>query len=173
MNNVFSASGRVRAISYDRVMHRALPVQASDYFGPAIGAIAFVLLMSLLKEPARRNFNAIFVGGAMGAYISGGLGLWELAFGAVGIFVAYQGLRSHRFIGVAWLMHSAWDLVHHFYGNPIWPFMETSSFGCFVLDALIAVWFLAGAPSVIAVIRARVAPPSSAGGPSARSERAR
>jgi hypothetical protein len=42
------------------------------------------------------------VGGAMGAYISGGLGLWELPFAAVGSVVAYQGLRSHRFIGLAW-----------------------------------------------------------------------
>jgi len=33
---------------------------------------------SLLREPARRQFNAIFVGGAMGAYLSGGFGPWEL-----------------------------------------------------------------------------------------------
>ena len=37
--------------------------------------------------------------------------------------------------------------VHHVWGNPIWPFMPTSSFGCLVFDALIAIWFLAGAPS--------------------------
>jgi hypothetical protein len=140
-------------------MHRSLPVNPSDYFGPALGAIVFVSLMSLLREPTRRNFNAILVGGAMGAYIGGGLGLWELPFAGLGSLVAYRGLRSHRFIGIAWLMHSAWDLVHHFYGNPIWPFLETSSFGCFVFDALIAVWFLSGAPSIAAAIRARLAPP--------------
>lgn len=135
-------------------MHRALPVHAADYFGPVIGALVFVLLMSFVREPARRNFNAIFVGGAMGAYISGGLGTWELLFAAIGSFVAYQGLRSYRFIGVAWLMHSAWDLVHHFFGNPIWPFAELSSFGCFIFDAVIAAWFLAGAPSVVSARRA-------------------
>jgi len=134
-------------------MHRALPVHAGDYFGPVMGAVVFILLMSLVREPARRNFNAIFVAGAMGAYISGGLGLWELPFAAVGSFVAYQGLRSHRFIGVAWLMHSAWDLVHHFFGNPIWPFAEMSSFGCCIFDAVIAAWFLAGAPSVVKALR--------------------
>ncbi len=42
--------------------------------------IVFVLVMSLVKEPARRNFNAIFVAGASGVYLSGGLGLWELAY---------------------------------------------------------------------------------------------
>ena len=137
-------------------MHRALPVDASDYLGPALGALAFILVMSLVKEPARRHFNAVFVGGAMGAYISGGLGPWELLFAAAGSVVAYLGLRSHRFIGCAWLMHSAWDLVHHLFGNPIWPFAERSSFGCMILDALIAVWFFAGAPSVFAAVRARV-----------------
>ena len=29
-------------------------------------------------------------------------------------------------------------------------FMPTSSFGCIIFDALIAVWFFAGAPSLIA-----------------------
>jgi hypothetical protein len=131
-----------------------------DYIGPVIGGLAFVALMSLLKEPTRRNFNAIFVAGAMGAYIAGGLGLWEIAFAGVGSLVAYQGLRSVRFIGVAWLIHSAWDLVHHFFAHPIWPFMETSSFGCCIFDGVIAIWFFAGAPSVIELVRAR---PGSAG----------
>jgi hypothetical protein len=129
-----------------------------DYVGPAIGGLVFVVLMSLLKEPTRRNLNAIFVAGAMGAYISGGLGLWELPFAAIGSVVAFRGLRDPRFIGVAWLMHSAWDLVHHFFGNPIWPFMETSSFGCCIFDAVIAAWFLARAPAVLEILRARGRP---------------
>jgi hypothetical protein len=48
-------------------------------------------------------------------------------------------------------MHAIWDLPHHLWGNPIWPFMPASSFGCMIFDALIAVWFLAGAPSLIAL----------------------
>jgi hypothetical protein len=135
-------------------MHRALPTHAADYLGPIVGGLAFVVLMSLLKDPTRRNFNAIFVGGAMGAYISGGLGLWELAFAAAGSVVAFLGLRDARFIGIAWLMHSAWDLVHHFFGNAIWPFMETSSFGCCIFDAVISVWFFAGAPALLQMLRA-------------------
>ena len=137
-------------------MHRTLPVQVADYVGPVIGALVFIFLMSIPKESARRNFNALFVAGAMGAYISGGLGLWELIFAALGIAVAYQGLRSFRFVGIAWLMHCGWDLAHHFFANPIWPFMETSSFGCFVFDAVIAMWFFAGAPSWLAALRSRV-----------------
>ena len=46
-------------------------------------------------------------------------------------------------------MHAAWDAAHHFWGNPIWPFMLTSSWGCMIFDAAIALWFLAGAPAQI------------------------
>jgi len=134
-------------------MQRPIPTDAIEFIGPIIGALGFIVAMSLLKEPTRRTFNAVLVAGAMGAYISGGLGLWELPFALGGAFVAHQGLRSHRFIGIAWIMHAAWDLVHHFFGNPIWPFMETSSFGCAIFDAVIAAWFLIGAPSVIHDLR--------------------
>ena len=136
------------------------PLHVADYLGPAAGAIVFVLLMSLVKEPARRDFNAIFVAGASGVYLSGGLGAWELVYPALAAVVAYLGLRSHRYIGVAWLMHSSWDLVHHFHGHPIWPFMPTSSFGCTIFDAVIACWFLAGAPTLFGSRRSRTAPQS-------------
>jgi hypothetical protein len=128
------------------------PLFFVDFVGPAIGAALFVVGMSLVREPARRTFNAIFVAGASGVYLSGGLGPWELLYPAIVTPVVYLGLRSHRFIGIAWLMHSWWDFVHHFWGNPIWAFMPTSSFGCMIFDALIAVWFLAGAPSVFALL---------------------
>jgi hypothetical protein len=133
--------------------HTPPPLQLMDSVGPAIGAIVFVAIMSLVKEPTRRNLNAILVAGAAGVYMSGGLGLWELVYCAGASVVAYQGLRAYRFIGIGWLMHAAWDLVHHLYGNPIWPFMPTSSFGCLIFDSLIAIWFIIGAPDVTAVTR--------------------
>jgi hypothetical protein len=133
----------------------AREIQLMDVLGPALGAIGFVLLMSLVREPARQRFNAIFVAGAGAAYLNGGLGLWEFPFIAVATAAAYLGLQSYRFIGIAWLLHTAWDVVHHLYGNPIWPWQPLSSFGCAVLDALIALWFLAGAPSVYAFGRRR------------------
>jgi hypothetical protein len=131
-------------------MHTTPPIQLLDLIGPAVGAVLFVGVMSWVKEPARRNYNAIFVAGASGVYLSGGLGVWELLYPAVaGGAIAYLGLRSHRYIGLAWLMHAGWDAVHHVFGNPIWPFLPTSSFGCMIFDSLIAIWFLAGAPSVL------------------------
>ncbi len=132
-------------------MHTPPPLELVDWVGPAAAAAVFVVLMSLVKEPARREYNAVLVAGASGVYMSGGLGAWELGYVVVaGGVVAYLALRSHRFIGVGWLMHAAWDLVHHLRGNALWPFMPTSSFGCMIFDAVIAVWFLAGAPSVLA-----------------------
>ena len=132
------------------LIHATPLLQTMDYIGPAIGALVFVALMSLVREPARRTLNAVFVAGASGVYLSGGLGPWELLYPALALPAVYYGLRSYPLIGLAWLMHSATDLLHHLYGNPIWPFMPTSSFGCMIFDAVIAVWFLAGAPSVFA-----------------------
>jgi hypothetical protein len=123
-------------------MHVAPAVHAMDVVGPLLAALAFVAGMSRVREPFRREVNALLVAGAAGAYLNGGFGAWELAYPAIGLALAYGGLRSYRFIGVAWLAHAGWDALHHLYGDPIWPFMATSSFGCLVFDSAIAVWFL-------------------------------
>ena len=122
-----------------------------DYIGPIVCGAIFVLLMSLVREPARRSFNAVLVAGTAGVYLSGGFGAWELLYPVIITPIIYLGLSSYRFIGLAWLMHAAWDLPHHFWGHPIWPFMPTSSFGCVIFDTLVGIWFLAGAPSLVAL----------------------
>jgi hypothetical protein len=119
-----------------------------DALAPAFGAAVFVLLLSFVREPTRKTFNAIFVAGASGVYLSGGFGVWELLYPAIATPIAFIGLRSYQFIGIAWLMHSCWDIAHHFWGNPVWPFMPTSSFGCMIFDAVLAIWFIAGAPAI-------------------------
>jgi hypothetical protein len=129
-------------------MHVAPSLAVPDLVGPLVAALVFVAGMALVREPARRDVNAILVAGAAGAYLGGGLGVWELAGPIVVGTLAYFGLRSYRAIGIGWLAHAGWDVVHHLYGNPIWPFMPTSSFGCAIFDSAIAVWFLAGAPSL-------------------------
>ena len=134
---------------FDTPALAAPALAAKDWFGPAIGAAVFMAIMSLVGEPARRRFNAIFAAGAVGAYIGGSFGAWELLYPVMATPFVYLGLKSHRFIGIAWLMHAGWDLLHHLWGRPIWPFMRTSSFGCMIFDSLIAIWFLAGAPSLI------------------------
>jgi len=135
--------------------HIVPELSAVNLIAPAIAALVFIALMSLVREPARRNFNAILVAGAGAAYLNGGLGLWEFPYIALATIVAYKGLSAYRYIGIAWLMHTCWDIVHHLYATPIWPWQPTSSAGCAVFDAVIAMWFLAGAP---AVLRRRTAP---------------
>jgi hypothetical protein len=91
--------------------------------------------------------------GAGAAYLNGGFGIWEFVFTAVVTYFAYKGLQSYRFIGVGWLFHTGWDLLHHFYGNPIVPFAPTSSLGCAICDPVIAIWCFAGAPSLADALR--------------------
>ncbi|WP_228044639.1 DUF6010 family protein [Streptomyces ferrugineus] len=116
-----------------------------QYVAPIGVGLLYALLMSLIPQPHRRRFNAIMVAGAGAAYLSGGgLGGWEFAFTAVATCLAYRGLESWTFIGAAWLLHTAWDVVHHIKGNPIIPFLHTSSLGCAICDPVIALWCFAG-----------------------------
>ncbi|QXV58028.1 DUF6010 family protein [Amycolatopsis sp. TNS106] len=124
---------------------------------PILVGLVYVVLMSLIHEPHRRRFNAVMVAGAGAAYLSGGgLGIWEFAFAAVVTYVAYRGLESWTFIGIAWLLHTGWDVVHHLKGAPIIPFLHDSSFGCAICDPVIAIWCFAGGRSVTDFVRARV-----------------
>ena len=123
-----------------------------DLLAPILIALIFISLCSLLKEPNRRNFMAIMIAGAGAAYLNGGLGKWEFVFTTVVTWLAYKGLRSYGFIGAGWILHSAWDVMHHLYGNPIVPFAPTSSLGCAICDPVIAAWCFAGAPQIYRMI---------------------
>jgi len=126
-----------------------------DAIPPVVIAFLYILASSLLREPARRNFNAIMISGAGAAYLSGGFGGWEFVFCAVVTLCAYEGLQSYRFIAIGWLLHSVWDVLHHLYGNPIVPFAPASSAGCAITDAILAIWFFADAPSMFQVVKFR------------------
>jgi Family of unknown function (DUF6010) len=117
---------------------------------PLLIGVLYALVNSLIRSPdTRRRVNAIMVAGAGAAYLSGGgFGPWELPFTAVVAYCAYRGLESWTFIGIAWLLHTGWDVLHHLKGNPILPFAEHSSLGCAICDPVIAIWCFAGGPSV-------------------------
>jgi uncharacterized protein DUF6010 len=115
---------------------------------PLVVAGIFIAACSLFKEPNRRNFSAIIVAGAGAAYLNGGLGIWEFVFCAVITALAFWGFKDYRFIGIAWILHTAWDVVHNFYGNPIVPFVPTSSAGCAICDVALSLWYFLGAPSI-------------------------
>ncbi|HVQ94135.1 MAG TPA: DUF6010 family protein [Mycobacteriales bacterium] len=126
--------------------------------GPLLIGALYVCLNSLIAEPHRRRFNAVMIAGAGAAYLSGGsLGRWELAFVAVLTYLAYRGLESWPAIGAGWLLHTAWDIVHHLRGDPIIPSLHDSSYGCAICDPVIAAWCLAGGRSVLDAVRGRLA----------------
>ena len=123
-------------------------VTAIGVISPLVVAVVLISLISIPREPARQKFSAVFVAGAGAAYFGGGFGIWEIVFCAVITVLAYRGLADYRAIGVAWLLHSGWDLAHDWYGNPIIPFAPASSFGCFICDPVLALWYVIGAPSI-------------------------
>ncbi|ADJ45240.1 hypothetical protein AMES_3415 [Amycolatopsis mediterranei S699] len=120
-----------------------------EILAPILIGLAYVMLNSLIPQRHRQRFNAVLVGGAGAAYLSGGaLGPWEVVFCALMTYVAFRGLDSWTFIGIGWLLHTGWDIVHHLKGQPILPFAHGSSFGCAICDPVIAIWCFTGGRSV-------------------------
>ena len=114
---------------------------------PILVGIVFVVLSSLFAEPTRQKFSAVMVAGAGAAYLSGGgMGPWEFVFTAVVTFCAFKGLTNYNWLGIGWLLHTAWDIVHHITGHPIIPALSHSSYGCAICDPVIALWMFRGAP---------------------------
>ena len=129
-----------------------MPMHLGDIVTSVVVATLFIIATSAFKEPQRRHFNAIMIAGAGAAYLNGGLGVWEFAFTAIVTYCAYKGLNAYSFIGLGWLLHTGWDIMHHLYRNPIVPFVPTSSLGCAICDPIIAAWCFAGAPSVYGLV---------------------
>src|SRR5437667_10494853 len=100
----------------DMLMH-PVPLAVMDYVGPALGALLFVAVMSLVAEPTRRTLNTIILAGASGVYLSGGFGLWELTYPVIGTAIAFRGLRSYRFIGLRGLLLWCWGFRHRLWGK--------------------------------------------------------
>lgn len=67
------------------------------------------------------------------------------------LIIAYKGLNNYTYIGVGWMLHTVWDVLHHLYGNPIIPFDVSSSLGCAICDPIIALWYFLKAPTVFNV----------------------
>lgn len=120
--------------------HVAPAVHALDLLRPALAALLVVFLMSRIREPVRHKIHAVLVAGFSTIYMGGGLGPWELLYVGPASYVAYRAMDSYRFVALGWLMHAVWDMVHHLYGNPLWPWVPTSSVGCAVFDPIVAIW---------------------------------
>jgi hypothetical protein len=65
------------------------------------------------------ELDAIMIAGAGAAYFNGGFGIWEFGFTTIVTYLAYRVLRSYNFIGIDWLFHTGWNVLHHLY--PIVP----------------------------------------------------
>lgn len=138
-------------------MHVVPDFSLINAFGAILIAIIYIALSSLVKEPNRQKLSAIIVAGAGAAYLSSGLGGWEFAFCSIMTFIAFKGLTNYRYIGIAWLLHTCWDIAHHLYAQPIVPFSPSSSAGCAVCDTVLAIWFFLKAPNMFEMFNKRKA----------------
>jgi len=132
-------------------MHPLPEFSVTEYGKPLLLAFIFISLFRLLKEPTRQKVMALGIAGAGATYLNGGFGLWEFAFNALLVWVAFQGLKSYRYSALGWILHTAWDALHHLYGNPILSFDPLSSFGCFIFDPILALWCLKQAQKPVVI----------------------
>jgi hypothetical protein len=137
----------------DSHSHAVPEVHAHNALIAVLVAFVAICLASLVREPKRQRLMAIVLAGAGGAYLNAGFGFWEFPFAVATLVCAYLGLRWYAFIGIGWLLHTTWDLLHHWSGLPMLSLFPTSSFECGVCDVVLAAWFFAGAPSVFALFR--------------------
>lgn len=110
------------------------------------------LIFGTIPEPWRQRAMSALVAMAGGVYLAGPLGLWEVPLAILVVLPAVVGQQRYPWIGVAWLAHAAVDLAHHFLARPVIPEFPLFSFGCAVIDPLLALWFFAGAPPVPALL---------------------
>ena len=121
---------------------------AAVAIGATCIAAIYITIFSFVKEPYRQRINALIIAGAGGVYWSSGLGFYEFPLGVIMIFLAYKGMKDYRYLAFGWIVHTVYDLLHHYYGNPIIPMAPTSSAGCAICDPILAVWLYFNAPSV-------------------------
>jgi hypothetical protein len=133
-------------------------VHLQNIVTPGFVALVAIVSASLMKEPNRQQLMAVVMGLAGGVYLNNGFGGWEFPFAIAVVWCAYQGLRSYRWLGIGWLLHTAWDALHHWSGLPMIDLIPTSAFECAVTDVFLALWFFAGAPSVFVLYRRRSLP---------------
>jgi Family of unknown function (DUF6010) len=131
--------------------------------GAVVVAVLYIAIFSWVKEPYRQKINALLIAGAGATYWSGGFGYWEFPLGPVMIFLAYKGLQDYRYLALGWMVHTAFDWMHHLWGHPIIPMEPSSSAGCGIADPIMALWLYAGAPSIWRLFSGIASRPASPG----------
>jgi hypothetical protein len=121
----------------------------AGFIAPAIWICSF----SAVSEPQRRQVNCILVGLAASTYGNHSFGLVESVGTITVLTLGILGLRSYRWLGAAWLVHTGLDIAHHLVADPMFRYFPASSLGCAVTDPILALWFFAEAPDIRDVIK--------------------
>ena len=124
---------------------------------PPIGqSLIFVFLISIIREPYRQRSMAIMLALAGGVYINNAYQLMPEIFALVIAIFSLLGLKNYKFIGIGWLLHSAYDWIHYTNGFPMINHAPGSAFGCAIFDIGIAVYFFFNAPNLLSIIKSKI-----------------
>lgn len=132
------------------------PLTLNETIGAVLVAFVYIAAFSLVNEPYKKRISALIIAGAGAVYWSGGLGVAEFIFGTVMLWVAYKSLDNYVYAGVGMFLHTAWDIAHHLYGEPIIYSDPSSSIGCAIADPIIGIWYLFQAPTIFKLGRRTV-----------------
>lgn len=115
----------------------------------AIGAILTIAIATVLPPLWRAPWLALLLVLTAGIYVGGALAInrdlgWQLLqTGVIGALIAAAWLVHPVFLGIGWLLHPGWDLLHrkHLHtGLPEWVIPW-----CLVYDVLVGVAAVAAA----------------------------
>ncbi len=142
-------------------------MQPHNYVVALTMSLGLIVPASLLSPSSRHRLVTIVTAVAGGVYLNGGLGAWEfvlpLAMGYCANKAIVTAEKSTPSDGVrtgsnlnnpfaplalGWVLHTAWDVVHHLQGRPLVSWIPTSSGECAITDLVWAAWLFAGAPSI-------------------------
>ena len=99
---------------------------------PVAIALRCTSLASLAGELARQKYMAIALAVAGSAYMDSGFGAWEFPAAIAIAFCVARGLQQQKrdfggyyAISAGWLLHTAWDVLHHVWELPIVRWIPT------------------------------------------------
>lgn len=128
----------------------------ADILPPIGQSLIFVFLISIIREPYRQRLMAIMLALAGGVYMNNAYQLMPGIFALVMACFSFLGLNNYKFIGIGWLLHSAYDWVHYSNGFPMINDVPGSAFGCAIFDIGIAIYFFFNAPNLFSIFKSKL-----------------
>ncbi len=122
-------------------------IELISWVTPFFGLIMYTFFTGFISEKYRQQFHASIVCFASATYLGHSFGQLEALMATVMFIVSFLGHRNWKFIALAWFLHGSVDLLHHFNNDVLLKWYFPSSFECWLIDMLFAIYFFFGAPN--------------------------